>query len=118
MEIVLAALVAAAVAAAVVLVALRSRAPAVAAPGGHPRDAAGSGQSRAGAGAAAGSKASGAELDAAELRARREELAPLEERLRVKDASADALLADLNARELALAERARSLDESLERIES
>ena len=121
MEIVLAAVVAAAVGGAVVLVALRLRAPAVAAPGVRPRDGAATeagGRRRAGGAAGAGSELSGAELDEAELRARREELARLEERLRVKEASAESLLADLNARELALAERARTLDETLERIES
>ena len=118
MEIVLAALVAAAVAAGVVLVALRSRAPAVAAPVARPSEGAAvgsGGKARDGAPATAG--ASG-DPDEAELSARRQELARLEERLRVKEASAESLLADLNARQLVLDERARSLDESLERLES
>ena len=118
MEIVLAALVAAAVAAGVVLVALRSRAPAVAAPVARPSEGAAVGSGgKAHDGAPATAGASG-DPDEAELSARRQELARLEERLLVKEASAESLLADLNARQLVLDERARSLDESLERLES
>ncbi|MDQ4049612.1 MAG: ribonuclease Y, partial [Actinomycetota bacterium] len=123
MEIVLAALVAAAVAAAVVLLALRTRAPAVAGPPAHPSDApsrdAGA-QSRDGAPAGEGSMAARAEVDGseAELQARRQELARLEERLRAKEASVDSLLVDLGAREMTLDERGRSLEASLEGIEA
>ena len=121
MEIVLEGLVAAAVAAAIVLLALRVRAPAVAGRGVPPSDGAKAKRGtdpRDGGSDGGGPAASGAGTDAGELSARRQELARLEERLRVKESSADALLAELKARELTLDERARTLEEQLARVES
>ena len=120
MEIVLAALVAAAVAAAVVLVALRSRAPAVAAPVSPPGDRTSNSRS-ATRGASTTSlepPTEGLEGAEAELRARREELARLEERLRAKEVSVDTRLADLGTRELAFEERVRTLDEREKRLDA
>ena len=120
MEILLAGLVAAAVATAVVLVALRARgSPAVAAPSSTPSEApaasASDGQARA-SGAAARSRLGREDADA-DLRARRAELARLEERLRAKEASVDSRLAELEARERSLENKARSLQVTTERIE-
>ena len=116
MEIVLAGLVAAAVATAVVLVALRTRgAPAVAAP--TPADAGAASPPGAPARSAATRPRQDRDEADIDLRARREELARLEERLRAKEASVDSLLAELEARERAIENRARSLDDTSERIE-
>ena len=116
MEILLAAAVAAAVAAVVVLVALRVRGePGIAAPAG--------GSSGGARGAAAGEPPPGGgsrrarDGADAELRARREELARLEERLRAKEGSADARIAQLEEREQATEARAKSLETTTEQIE-
>ncbi len=120
MEILLAGLVAAAVATAVVLVALRARgAPAVAAPSPAPSDAPASPASDGSArisGTTARSRLGREDADA-DLRARRGELARLEERLRAKEASADSRLAELEARERSIENKARSLQVTKERIE-
>ena len=118
MEILLAAVVAAAVATAVVLVALRARgAPAVAAPG-RPSADPGAPPAPAAPGKAGGGRArQGRDGADAELAARREELARLEERLRAKEASVDSLLAELEARERAIENKTRSLADTRERIE-
>jgi ribonucrease Y len=120
MEILLTAVVAAAVAAAVVLVALRTRgAPTLAA---SAADSSQRGRSAAAAlaegpprsvvpVAGAGDGADG------ELRARREELARLEERLRAKETALDARLAQLEEREHASQSRAGKLEASIEHME-
>ncbi len=111
MDIVLAALVAAVVAVAAVLVTQRGRG--VAAPAG-------------GAGAAteapvrprpAESTRPREDVDA-ELRARREELARLEERLRAKEAAIDGRIQDLDDRERSLADRGRNLERSAEELKT
>jgi len=122
MEILLVAVLAAVVTAAVVLLALRERgvtgvaapaagsseAPQASAPAAQPeREMPTSRRLRAGVhGGADG-----------ELRARREELARLEERLRAKEASVDTRLAALDERERATEECAASAQASIDRIE-
>ena len=108
MEIVLAALVAAAVAVAVVLLVQRPRAvsasgAAVAAP------------ERPSALPAAASPATRGELED-ELAARRAELARLEERLRAREASLELTAADLDERERTAADRARNVERDREQL--
>jgi ribonuclease Y len=120
MEILLTAVVAAAVAATVVLAALRTR-------GGARMVASAVGPAEASyRGAAEDSsetrptsleRSPGADGLEAELRARREELARLEERLRAKESALDARLAQLEQREEASKTRAGNLEASLEDAE-
>ena len=113
MEIVLAALVAAAVAVAVVLVAQRTRtveAPA----GGVSRREAGDSPEKEGA-ASPGGKAPAGEDD--ELPARRAELARLEERLRAREGSLQIREGELERRERSLDDRQRNLDRSAGEME-
>jgi ribonuclease Y len=118
MEILLTAVIAAVVAAAVVLVALRTRgatglaAPAAGSPeGAYPAVASGPSERRAGSGTRAPSGGDG------ELRARREELARLEERLRAKESALDARIAQLEEREQTSQARAGKLEAGLENAE-
>ncbi len=139
MEILVAALISAAVSGAVALLALRQRAPQTAAPGAP---ASNGRTTRAGAGggersegiaergvspspgrgelASEGPTGSGAGVDAreADLRVRREELARLEERLRAKEQSLDLRLRDVDQREQSLGDRARNLDHGAERLKA
>jgi ribonuclease Y len=101
MEILLSAVVAGAVAAAVVLVALRRRDPVVAGAAAPPT------ATRAPERPAAPARA--AEGGEDELRARREELARLEERMRAREGSLEGRVADLDRRELTLDDRERNL---------
>jgi ribonucrease Y len=120
MEILLTAVVAAAVAATVVLVALRTRggariaASAVGTSEGSYRPA--TEDSRAPQATSQDRPADVDDLEA-ELRARREELARLEERLRAKESSLDARLTQLEEREQASKMRAGNLEASLEDAE-
>jgi ribonuclease Y len=120
MEILLTAVVAAAVAATVVLVALRTRggariaASAVGTSEGSYRPAAE--DSRAPQ-ATSQDRSAGVDDLEAELRARREELARLEERLRAKESFLDVRLAQLEEREQASKTRAGNLEASLEHAE-
>jgi ribonucrease Y len=113
MDILLAALVSAAVAAGVVMLVLRSRggmvvADGVAVPRGQRADdVEGRPAVRRSAPSTGESRRDDIE---AELRARRAELAALEERLRAKEASLDGRLEDLDQREQSLADRARNLE--------
>jgi ribonucrease Y len=105
MEIVLAAVVAAAVATAVVLATQRShKVPAPA--GGIPAEGDGHGERRRPTTPRARSSDGGDE----ELAARRAELARLEERLRAREASIDSRLGEIDARERSLDDRARNVD--------
>ncbi len=151
MEILLAAVVSAAVAAAVVVLALRARAPMVAAPvipssrtRGHTDDRPADEQPDRTAGIATGGVPGSEEERAArpepvaaphtdavsardrrrrapagadaELRARREELARLEERLRAKEGALDSRLAEVDTREQSLTDRARNLEQNAARL--
>ena len=138
MDILLAALVSAAVAAAVVMLALRSRGPIVVAPGlpatrpgrpdgidgphsdDAPRDGAEGdtpdADGSAGHGSRRGLQPRGGAQGDEELRARREELVRLEERLRAKEGSLDAKLADMEARERTAEDRARNLEHNAARL--
>ena len=109
MEILLAAVVAAAVSAAVVLAAQRSRkVPAPA--GGLPAQRRWPRRAPAGSAARAlRGRRGGAEADE-ELGARRAELARLEERLRAKEGSIDGRIAELDERERSLEDRARNVE--------
>src|ERR671915_859296 len=114
MEIVLAALVAAAVAVAVALLLQRPRAaPTAAGPLAAPerRDAA------AGGSAAAPAAATREEVDD-ELRARRSELARLEERLRSKESSLELHGQRLDERERSLDDRQRNLEHAREELKA
>ena len=110
MEIVLAALVAAAVAVAVVLLVQRPRAAQIA-PG-----AVAAPELRDGAATAAATAATAAASDGAEdeLRARRSEIARLEERLRARESSLDAQAQQLGERERSLDDRQRNLEHTRE----
>ncbi|MET0809548.1 MAG: ribonuclease Y [Thermoleophilaceae bacterium] len=110
MEIVLAALVAAAVAVAVVLLVQRPRAAQIA-PG-----AVAAPELRDGAATATARAAPVADSDAAEdeLRARRAEIARLEERLRARESSLDAQSQQLGERERSLDDRQRNLEHTRE----
>ena len=110
MEIVLAALVAAAVAVAVVLLVQRPRAAQIA-PG-----AVAAPELRDGAATAAATAAPAAASDGAEdeLRARRSEIARLEERLRARESSLDAQAQQLGERERSLDDRQRNLEHTRE----
>jgi ribonuclease Y len=114
MDILLAALVSAAVAAAVVMLTQRSRggvivADGVAVPHGERADDhEGRPPGRRGGGGSAG-EARRNDLEA-ELRARRTELAALEERLRAKESSLDGRIEDIDRREQSLEDRSRNLD--------
>ena len=110
MEIVLAALVAAAVAVAVVLLVQRPRAAQIA-PG-----AVAASELRDGGTTATATAAPVAGLDAAEdeLRARRAEIARLEERLRARESSLDAQAQQLGERERSLDDRQRNLEHTRE----
>ena len=110
MEIVLAALVAAAVAVAVVLLVQRPRAAQIA-PG-----AVAAPELRDGAATAAATAAPAAGSDGAEdeLRARRSEIARLEERLRARESSLDAQAHQLGERERSLDDRQRNLEHTRE----
>jgi ribonuclease Y len=113
MEIVLAALVAAAVAVAVALLLQRPRAAptaagSVAAP--ERRDAAATG-------VPAGQAVGGDDIDH-ELRARREELARMEERLRSKESSLELHTRRLDERERSLDDRQRNLEHSREELKA
>ena len=110
MEIVLAALVAAAVAVAVVLLVQRPRAAQIA-PG-----AVAAPELRDGAATAAATAAPAAGSDGAEdeLRARRSEIARLEERLRARESSLDAQAQQLGERERSLDDRQRNLEHTRE----
>jgi ribonucrease Y len=110
MEIVLAALVAAVVAVAAVLVTQRGRGVAAAAGGGTATEA----PVRPAPGDGGRPRD---EVDA-ELRARREELARLEERLRAKEAALDRRVRDLDDRERSLADRARNLERIAEELKA
>jgi ribonucrease Y len=113
MEIVLAALVAAAVAVAVALLLQRPRAaPTAAGPVAAP-------ERREGAhpGAAASAGAGGEEIED-ELRARRSELARLEERLRSKESSLELHGQRLDERERALDDRQRNLEHGREELKT
>src|SRR3954451_17075394 len=115
MEILLTAVIAAVVAATVVLVALRTRglaAPAAGSPeGAYPAVASDPSERRPGSGRRAPSGGDG------ELRARREELARLEERLRAKESALDARIAQLEEREQTSQARAGKLEARLENAE-
>jgi ribonuclease Y len=112
MEILLAALVSAAVSAAVVLATQRSRkVPAPA--GGLPAE----GDRHAERRRAAPVREARPEADAdQELQARRGELARLEERLRAAEGSIDSRLGELDERERSLEDRARNLDKNAEKL--
>ena len=118
MEILLAAAVSAAVSGVVVLLALRLRGPAVA---GHgvstpaPRTATDGEPDRE---EVPRSGARGHRRDdiEAELRARRDELARLEERLLAKEASLEARLQELDERERVLADKARNIEDGAVRL--
>src|SRR3954447_16751147 len=118
MEILLTAVIAAVVAATVVLVALRTRgatglaAPAAGSPeGAYPAVASEPAERRSGSGRRPPSGGDG------ELRARREELARLEERLRAKESALDARIAQLEEREQTSQARAGKLEARLENAE-
>ena len=129
MEILLAALVSAAVSGAVVVFSLRSRPPQTVHPGAHAgaarpgqprsrprdtpaRDAPHGAPERPGPGHAGDPDAPGSEpaQDLAELQSRRDELARLEERLRAKEQSVDSRLREVDNRERTLADRERNVD--------
>ncbi len=112
MEILLAALVSAAVAAAVVMLALRTRGPVVAAPGvaRAPRRGAPHPDAPAGGGPAKEAADETRDDIEAELQVRREELARLEERMRAKEGSLDANLQKLENDERVLADKTRNLE--------
>jgi len=121
MDILLAAAVAAAVAAGVVLVALRARGVSgIAAPAGsssdpaHPPPAGAAPEHEPPLARRARTGRDGAEP---ELRARRDELARLEERLRAKETSMDARIERLEERERASEARAKTLETTSEGIE-
>ena len=131
MEILLAALVSAAVSGAVVLLALRSRRPQTVAPGpglgetqpGHPRSRTRGPGERPGKAGPDGpevvdTQASGAadHEAATDLQARRDELARLEERLRAKEGSLDSRLREVDQRETTLEDRARNLDQGAAKL--
>ena len=111
MEILLAALVSAGVSALVVLLALRLRGPAVAGPAGTsgPARPAPDGEHEAEPRARSAPKGRRRDDLEAELRARREEVARLEERLRAKEKA-------LEERERVLADRARNLEDGAARL--
>jgi ribonucrease Y len=113
MEIVLAALVAAAVAVAVALLLQRPRA----APTAAGSVAAPERRDRAAGGAPAPHAVAGDEVDH-ELRARREELARMEERLRSKESSLDLQGRRLDERERSLDDRQRNLEHSREELKA
>jgi ribonucrease Y len=108
MEIVLAALVAAAVAVAVVLLVHRPRAVQATAGTVAPPE-----RARAGDGRAAGATREGIE---AELVARRTEIARLEERLRAREQSLGIQAGELEERERSIADRQRNLDHGREEL--
>ncbi len=126
MEILLAALVSAAVSGAVVVLALRSRPPQAVHPGapvgdaraGQPRSRSRGTPTRDGAHAAPEESATGPAAGAvaqsthalSELQSRRDELARLEERLRAKEQSVDSRLREVDDRERTLEDRGRNLD--------
>ena len=106
MEILLAAVVAAAVSAAVVLATQRAhKVPATA--GGLPAGADAHAQRRRGKTAPLRPSE---DADDSELEARRAELARIEERLRAKESSIDTRIGELDERERSLADRARNLE--------
>ena len=111
MEILLAALVSAGVSAVVVVLALRMRGPAVAAPGvvTPATRRAGEAEPEAEARSRPGGKPRRRDDLEAELRARREEVARLEERVRAKEEA-------LDQRERALADKTRNLEDGLARL--
>ena len=137
MEILLAAVISAAVSGAVALLALRQRAPQTAAPGASAgngraaragdagRELPDSGPEREGSPGPDGGElapegrvgADSGELEA-DLRVRREELARLEERLRAKEQSLDLRLRDADQRERSLEDRARNLDHGAKRLKA
>jgi ribonucrease Y len=110
MEIVLAALVAAAVAAAVVLLAQRPRAKQALVPQGAAGD-------RRDVELVAAEPRTAGEVDD-ELRARRTELARLEERLRAKEGSIDLQVQELEDRERSLEDRRRNLERAREELKT
>ena len=110
MEIVLAALVAAAVAAAVVLLAQRPRAKQALVPQGAAGD-------RREVELVTAEPRTAGEVDD-ELRARRTELARLEERLRAKESSIDLQVQELEDRERSLDDRRRNLERAREELKT
>ena len=130
MEILLAALVSAAVSGVVVVLALRSRPPQTLAPGGaqvtglqtEDRPAAvsspGPGSVSEAAVPSSSTEAGGGHRSDAgsDLRGRREELSRLEERLRAKEQSVDIRLREIDHREQTLEDRKRNLDQNAERL--
>ena len=110
MEIVLAALVAAAVAVAVVLLVQRPRAAQIA-PGAV---AAPELRDKTATAAATAVPAAGSDAAEDELRARRSEIARLEERLRARESSLDAQAQQLGERERSLDDRQRNLEHTRE----
>ena len=125
MEILLAAVVSAAVAVAVVLATQRTRGTPIAAgpsvgEGGRPAERA---RPRGGHGAKDGAPAARPSAEEAaeggggdELQARRAELARIEERLRAKESSLDGRIQEVEGRERSLEDRARNLDQTAERL--
>jgi ribonuclease Y len=112
MEIVLAALVAAAVAVAVVLLLVRRPQPLAAhADGARPAGRADAGEPVA---PASGSRPEGPD----ELAARRAELARLEERLRARESSLDLRAGELEERERSLSDRRRNLERAREELKN
>ena len=116
MEIVLAALVAAAVAVAVVLLVQRPRAAHVAAGSTVAPDRDGSPQPDGPGDAGAPTRGARRDVVEEELVARRTELARLEERLRAREQSLELQTQELAERERSLGDRARNLDHAREQL--
>jgi ribonucrease Y len=124
MEIVLAAVLSAAVAATVAVFVRRTRGPAATVPpaagarGAKPRGSHGTSEAEVPAPRGRPERSEADDPGEGELSARRDELARIEERLRAKEQSLDARLRELGDRGTSLDDRSRNLDKEAERLKA